>query len=83
MLEDLRLWDSRAHCVYHDQPWRGPRDLETLHAGSEVMNPLELIPDHFERFFAFFGRGHNEGVVPARIKELARLKVAALNACDT
>jgi hypothetical protein len=46
-------------------------------------NPVELIPEHFERFFAFFGKAHNEGVVPARIKELARLKVAALNECDT
>ena len=47
------------------------------------MNLLELIPEHFERFFTFFVQGHNEGVVPARIKELARLKVAALNQCDT
>ena len=42
-----------------------------------------LIPDHFERYFAFFRPGHQEGVVPCRIKELARLKVAALNECDT
>ncbi len=42
-----------------------------------------LIPDHFERYFAFFRRGHQEGVVPCRIKELARLKIAALNECDT
>ena len=44
---------------------------------------LELLPDYFERFFAFFRHGHTEGVVPSRIKELARLKVAALNGCDT
>ena len=42
-----------------------------------------LIPDHFGRYFEFFRPGHTEGVVPARIKELARLKVAALNDCDT
>ena len=47
------------------------------------MNLLELIPEHFQRFFALFGPGHTEGVVPARIKELARLKVAAINECDT
>ena len=47
------------------------------------MDLVALIPEHFERFFTFFGKGHNEGVVPARIKELARLKVAALNECDT
>ncbi|MDE0886647.1 MAG: hypothetical protein OSB70_14060 [Myxococcota bacterium] len=47
------------------------------------MNLTELIPEHFERFFAFFGAGHNQGIVPTRIKELARLKVAAINECDT
>jgi len=47
------------------------------------LNLLELIPDHFTRFFEFFRPGHTEGVVPARVKELARLKVAAINDCDT
>ena len=47
------------------------------------LNPMALIPEHFERFFEFFRPGHTEGVVPARIKELARLKVAAINDCDT
>ena len=42
-----------------------------------------LIPEHFARYFEFFRPGHQEGVVPARIKELARLKIAALNECDT
>lgn len=47
------------------------------------LNPSELLPDLFERFFAFFRPGHQDGVVPSRIKELARLKIAALNGCDT
>lgn len=47
------------------------------------LNLAALIPEHFERFFEFFRPGHNEGVVPARIKELARLKIAELNNCDT
>jgi hypothetical protein len=51
--------------------------------GSDGLNLLELIPDLFERFFAFFRPGHQEGIVPSRIKELARLKIAALNECDT
>ena len=47
-------------------------------------NPLDLVPnDFFNRYFAFFRPGHQEGAVPSRIKELARLKVASLNACDT
>jgi len=47
------------------------------------LNLTELIPDLFDRYFAFFRPGHQEGVVPSRIKELARLKIAALNDCDT
>ena len=50
---------------------------------SEPLNLMALLPDTFERFFAFFRPAHTEGIVPARIKELARLKVAALNECDT
>jgi hypothetical protein len=48
-----------------------------------TLNLTELLPDMFERFFAFFRPAHQEGVVPSRIKELARLKIAALNGCDT
>ena len=47
------------------------------------LNMTELLPDLFERFFAFFRPAHTEGVAPSRIKELARLKIAALNECDT
>ncbi len=48
-----------------------------------VANPTALLPDFFERFFAFFLPAHKEGVVPSRIKELARLKIAQLNDCNT
>jgi hypothetical protein len=47
------------------------------------LNLAALIPDLFAKYFDFFRPGHQEGVVPARIKELARLKIAALNDCDT
>ena len=47
------------------------------------LNLTELLPDHFERFFAFFRPGHTQGVLPSRVKELARLKIAELNGCDT
>jgi hypothetical protein len=50
---------------------------------SEPLNLSALIPEHFGRFFAFFKAGHTGGIVPARIKELARLKIAALNQCDS
>lgn len=49
----------------------------------DALDLPRLIPEHFERYFAFFRPGHREGIVPSRIKELARLKVAALNDCDT
>jgi hypothetical protein len=47
------------------------------------LNMTELLPDLFERFFAFFRPAHTEGVAPPRVKELARLKIASLNGCDT
>jgi hypothetical protein len=49
----------------------------------EPLDLAKLIPEHFGRYFAFFTPGHTAGIVPARIKELARLKIAALNQCDT
>jgi hypothetical protein len=47
------------------------------------LNLGELMPELFGRYLKFFRPAHEEGLVPARIKELARLKVAALNDCDT
>jgi hypothetical protein len=49
----------------------------------EGLNLPELVPELFERWFAFFRPGHEQGVLPARLKELARLKIAAVNDCDT
>jgi hypothetical protein len=49
----------------------------------DTMNMMELAPEFFERFFAFFRPAHQEGICPSRIKELARLKIAAINECDT
>ena len=49
----------------------------------DTLNLQALIPDLFARYFEFFRPGHQEGIVPSRIKEMARLKIAALNECDT
>lgn len=49
----------------------------------DSLNLQALIPDLFARYFEFFRPGHQEGIVPSRIKEVARLKIAALNECDT
>ena len=57
--------------------------MATANPTSDSLNLTALIPEMFERYFAFFRPGHQEGVVPSRIKELARLKIAALNGCDT
>ncbi len=47
------------------------------------MNIMELAPQLFESFFDFFRPAHTKGIAPARIKELARLKIAAMNECNT
>ena len=63
---------------------RATEPSRRLPLSEPTTNPMELAPsDFFERYFAFFRPGHQEGVVPSRIKELARLKIAALNDCDT
>ena len=59
-----------------------PSEAERAKA-AQPLNLAKLIPEHFGRYFEFFRPGHTDGIVPARIKELARLKVAALNQCDT
>lgn len=52
-------------------------------ARARGLNLAEAMPDLFARYLKFFRPAHEEGAVPARIKEIARLKVAALNDCDT
>jgi len=52
-------------------------------SGGGRLDLTRLIPDLFAKYFEFFRPGHQDGIVPARIKELARLKVAAINQCDT
>ena len=61
----------------------GERDPASDAGEAGALNPMELIPELFGKFFEFFQPGHTEGVAPARIKELARLKIAAMNECDT
>ena len=57
--------------------------LRPIRESRPSLDLMGLIPEHFERFFEFFRPGHNDGIVPVRVKELARLKIAALNECDT
>lgn len=40
-------------------------------------------PEFFEKYFAFYYPAHEQGVLDARIKEIARLKIARLNDCQT
>jgi len=60
-----------------------PNEPSTETQAEDTLNLQALIPDLFDRYFEFFRPGHQEGIVPSRIKELARLKIAALNECDT
>jgi len=69
------IQDRQATMTRNDSTPSGDR--------SERLDLTRLIPDLLTRYFDFFRPGHQDGVVPSRIKELARLKVAALNQCDT
>jgi hypothetical protein len=50
---------------------------------AEMNSVLAHHPDFFSRYFEFYYPAHERGVVPTRIKELARLHIARLNACPT
>ena len=39
-------------------------------------------PDFFERYFDFFYAAHETGALDARIKEIARLRIARHNGCE-
>ncbi|MEE8312744.1 MAG: hypothetical protein V3R91_00375 [Myxococcota bacterium] len=49
----------------------------------ELNAVLAHLPEFFDQYFEWFTPGHERGVVDARIKELARLKIARLNDCPT
>ena len=40
-------------------------------------------PQFFEDYFTFYYPSHENGIVESRVKELARLKIARLNGCQT
>jgi AhpD family alkylhydroperoxidase len=40
-------------------------------------------PKFFEDYFSFYYPNHEQGLVESRVKELARLKIARLNGCQT
>jgi hypothetical protein len=75
---DLRF-DSSAGETPMAEDSRSDNGVE----GSDRLELTRLIPNLLQRYFDFFRPGHTEGLVPSRIKELARLKIAALNQCDT
>lgn len=74
-----------------------PIDLEALEpdvaeaferaeaAGRDTTQPRIFAhrQDMFDRYFAFYRRAHEEGVVEPELKELVRLKIARLNDCFT
>ena len=49
----------------------------------DMNSVLAHLPEFFTRYFDFYYPAHEQGVVPTRIKELARLRIAALNGCQT
>jgi AhpD family alkylhydroperoxidase len=44
---------------------------------------LAHAPEFFARYFAFYYPAHEQGALDARIKELARLRIARINSCRT
>jgi len=59
-------------------------DADVAAGRDPAMNSvLAHLPDFFGSYFSFYYPAHEQGVVETRIKELARLHIARLNACPT
>lgn len=57
--------------------------IEAAGGDASVSRALAHHPEFFERYFRFYSRSHEEGLVEPELKELVRLKIARLNDCPT
>ena len=57
--------------------------IEGAGGDASVSRALAHHPELFERYFRFYSRSHDEGLLEPELKELVRLKVARLNDCPT
>ena len=60
--------------------WLATQDDSATAGGLERV--LGLRPDLLERYRAFYGALWDEGVLPARLLELCRLRIAGLDRCE-
>ena len=57
--------------------------IDADHGDSTVLRVLGHRPDMIETYFKFYYPLHNGGIVDSALKEMVRLKIAALNQCLT
>ena len=57
--------------------------IEGAGGDASVSRALAHHPELFERYFRFYSRSHDEGLLEPELKELVRLKIARLNDCPT
>ncbi len=57
--------------------------IEGAGGDASVSRALAHHPELFERYFRFYSRSHDDGLLEPELKELVRLKVARLNDCPT
>ncbi len=60
--------------------WLASRD-DSVTAG-DFESVLDLCPDLLERYRGFYGAIWDEGILPARLLELCRLRIAELTGCE-
>lgn len=53
------------------------------HQNPAIFQAMGHLSEAFKAFWAFYAPLRLEGLLDARLKELVRLKIAALNACAT
>ncbi len=57
--------------------------IEEAGGDASVSRALAHHPELFERYYRFYSRSHEEGLLELELKELVRLKIARLNDCPT
>ena len=59
------------------------KDSEAHRQNPATYQAAGHLPEAFQRFWAFYAPLKFDGVLDIRLKELVRLKIAALNQCAT
>ena len=73
--------DVPPESALHGEAARLAADWKALGSDTSFIRMLSYRADLVPAFFDFYMRLRGDGLLPARLKELARLRIARLNTC--